>query len=48
MRIDAVDALGEIGGQEVIRFLQMAMTDDDHTVREAAAEWFTELTWGHD
>ena len=48
IRIDAVDALGEIGGQEAIRFLQMAMNDENHTVREAAAEWFTELTWGHD
>ena len=47
-RIDTVDALGEIGGPEAITLLQSAMGDENDTVREAAAEWLTELAWQHD
>jgi hypothetical protein len=47
-RIDTVDALGEIGGPEAITLLQSAMGDENDTVREAAAEWLTELAWQYD
>lgn len=48
VRLDAVDALGEIGGQEAVRLLQEATTDENDVVREAAAEWLTEVTWTND
>ena len=48
VRVDAVDALGEIGGQEAVRLLQGATADENDTVREAAAEWLTELAWTRD
>ena len=48
IRIDAIDALGEIGGAEAIELLEGAMADDNHTVREAAAEWFTALALQHE
>jgi hypothetical protein len=45
LRVDAVDALGEIGSEESIEMLQGAIADENPIVREAAAEWITELTW---
>lgn len=48
LRIDAVDAIGRIGGDEAIALLEQAMIDENHVVREAAAEWLTELAWRRD
>ena len=37
--------LGDTFLSDAIRYLQSAMIDENHTVREAAAEWLTELAW---
>jgi HEAT repeat protein len=38
VRATAVDALGEIGGDNALRLLESALADESPVVREAAAE----------
>ena len=48
VRVDVVNALGEIGGPEAVSLLLGAAADEHDAVREAAAEWLTELAWSSD
>ena len=38
-----MDALGEIGGEIAIRFLEQALWNRDRSIRKAAAETLAEL-----
>ena len=38
VRVEAVDALGEIGGALAMGLLEPALADDDNGVRDAAAD----------
>jgi HEAT repeat protein len=46
MRLNAVDALGEIGGPNASRYLEPMLQDENDIVREAAAQWLAELSGG--
>lgn len=39
-----MDALGDIGGETAISFLQHALLDEDSSIREAAVEHLDELS----
>jgi hypothetical protein len=42
MRVNVIDALGEIGGPEATRYLEQLLSDENDRVREAAAQWLAE------
>ena len=44
VREEAVEALGEIGGETAIRLLEQALADEDESIRETAADILAELT----
>ena len=46
MRLQAVYALGEIGGEEAASILQLALSDDSELVWDAASEVLDELSGG--
>jgi len=43
MRVNTVDALGEIGGRDAARYLEQMLGDENDVVRDAAAEWLVAL-----
>ena len=44
LRVEAVEALGEIGGETAMRLLDRALKDQDNAVRKAATEALAELS----
>ena len=43
MRLNAMHALGEIGGPAARPYLEPMQWDEDDVVREAAAQWLAEM-----